>query len=123
MRGFFNSNGLSLKMQDEDIAKSEIECIIDAYNRPKVVVKVVDTVVNKGKSRWTELPGFHIESAPPRESFDICKEIHIFIDKKVQHQIFYGYDPEAKCGFFESRSAYDRIDISYFNPDKHKNRQ
>lgn len=120
MRGHFNPAGLSIQMQEEDANKSELECIITAFNNPKLIVTVEEDFANNNRRIGKfEEPGFHIESIPHNTGFDICREIHIFLDKKRWHQIFYEYDEEFQGGFFMSRSAYDRVDITYFNPRIH----
>jgi len=114
MRARFNPAGLTINMEDADIEQNELECIVKGFNSPLLKVQVSDLVVKYG----IEEPGFHIETAPDNNDFSICKEIYVFIDKKIHHQVFFEYDAEFKGGFFMTRSAYDRIDISYWTPDK-----
>jgi len=117
MKASITQVSLSLKLYEEDYLKEKLECILDVYNRPKVIVERCDDVINSGTN---EEKGFHIETIPERYSFDICKEIHIFLNNNRWNQIFLGIDDDAKCGYFESRSPYDRIDFSYFNQEKHR---
>jgi hypothetical protein len=118
MRARFNPTGLSIAMEDFDIDKTELECIVKGFNNPKILVKIKDTVTSTGNK---ESQGFHIETIPDKTGFDICQEIYIFIDKQISHQIFHEYDEEYGGGFFMSRSPYDRIDITYWNKEKHRN--
>lgn len=114
MRARFNPTGLTINMEDPDSDKNELECIIKGFNNPRLILQITNQVVPCGR----EEPGFHIETAPYNESFDICKEVYVFIDKNIHHKIFFEYDPEFDGGFFITRSSYDRIDISYWTPDK-----
>ena len=114
MRERFNPTGLTIQMADADIDKNELECIVKGFNNPKLILQINDSVIKYGR----ESPGFHIETAPNNDNFEICKEIYVFIDKKIHHQIFFEYDAEFQGGFFITRSACDRIDISYWTKDK-----
>ncbi|MGV8171272.1 MAG: hypothetical protein ACP5OA_01090 [Candidatus Woesearchaeota archaeon] len=119
MRARFNPTGLTINMDDSDIDKSKLECIVKDFhnlkNEPKLVLEIKDYVVNTGNK---ESPGFHIETFPHKTGFDVCSEIYVFIDKRLHHQVFFEYDSEFDGGFFITRSPYDRIDISYWSPDK-----
>jgi hypothetical protein len=118
MRARFNPTGLSISMEDADIDKVELECIVKGFNNPILLLQINDLVVKYGR----ESPGFHIETVPDNLSFELCKEIYVFIDIQIHHQVFFEYDAEFRGGFFITRSAYDRVDISYYSPEKHGNK-
>jgi len=121
MRARFNRTGLSVVFQDEDIDKNKLECIIQGcnefvgFNKPNLILEVKEYVANTGNK---ESPGFHIDTVPEKTGFDICKEVYVFIDKNIHHQVFFQYDEEFDGGFFITRSPYDRIDISYWTKNK-----
>ncbi len=113
MRAFLPTLGIVINFVKEDKGKSQLECFVSNFEGPKVFLYVKGEVHNSGKG---EEPGFHIETFP-RVELREAEKINIYLSKKRWDQITTQIDPEAKQGYFGSRSAYDHVSFHYWDEE------
>ncbi len=111
MKAFFLFSGIKISLLKKDKDKSELECSVLNFEGPKVFLSVRDKVENVGNF---EEPGFHIETFPHVE-LRKAEKINIYLSEERWEQLTTKIDPEAKGGYFESRSPYDRVSFHYWD--------
>ena len=105
-----------LLKEDKETGEKEgkLECVIEQFNRPKLIIHILDKLNEKMKCVEEE-PGFHIIGTPKYGGPGKRKKYDIYLTKERFTQLTNPQeDPVVYGGYFASRSLYDRVDIKYF---------
>ena len=112
MRALFGATGLSISLDEKDRQKETIECIVEDYKKPKLILSIVDYV---DKNDGFEEEGFHMQCWPPNVSSRDSTKIYVYLSKERWHKLITEYDSEAHGGFFATRCKYDRCHLFYWD--------
>ena len=116
MRAIINSGlGITLLKKDNEEGEKEgrIECRIQQFNKPKVVIHIVDKLQKYIQSSLEE-QGFHITTTPKYGGPEKRKQYDIYLTKEIFTKLTNPKkDPIIDGGYFGSRCLYDRVDIKY----------
>ena len=111
MRAYFGATGLSVIIEEQDKDKKKIECVVDDFKNPLLKLQILDYVPRR--DIFTE-EGFHMQCWPPNVSSRNSKKIFIYLDKERWNNLLTKCDSEAHCGWFGSRTKYDRTHFFYY---------
>mgnify|MGYP001607461256 FL=1 len=95
--------------------RGKIECIVEQFNKPRIIIHIVDKMPEHPQDCLAEEPDFHITAIPKyggpekREQYDIYLTKERFTKLTNPER-----DPVTDGGHFGSRCFYDRVDINYW---------